>query len=75
MALFSSPKRAVREKVLFRKPRKALAAPFTGVFYGLRSFGCKNAQFCVTQRERWTAKPSSGRKGVRTGEKGRKNSL
>ena len=33
------------------KPRKVLAVVFTVVFYGLGNFGCRSAQFYVTQRQ------------------------
>jgi hypothetical protein len=48
---------------------------FTVVFYGLGNFGCKTAQFCVTQRECRMAELPSVRDDVQRSENERKNSF
>jgi hypothetical protein len=48
---------------------------FTVVFYGLKIFGCKTAQLCVTRREDWMAKMPSVSDGVQRSENKHKNSL
>jgi hypothetical protein len=45
------------------------------VFYGLRNFGCKTAQLCVTQREWLTTETPSISVTVQRNENTRKNSF
>jgi hypothetical protein len=47
---------------------------FTVVFYGSKTFCCKTAQFCVTQREPEMAETSLGN-GAQADEKPRKKPL
>src|SRR5947208_6520190 len=48
---------------------------FTVVFYGLRSFGCKTAQLCVTHREWLTTETPSISVTVQRSENTRKKSF
>jgi len=41
----------VRFRRFWRKSERGGKGAFTVVFYGLRIFGCKTAQFCVTPRK------------------------
>jgi hypothetical protein len=52
----------------------ALFELFTVVFYGLRSFGCKSAQFRARQREDWIPEVPSFGNAAQSGENERKNS-
>jgi len=48
---------------------------FTVVSYGLRIFGCKNTQLCVTRCERYWPETPSVRDAVQRSENTRKNSF
>jgi hypothetical protein len=48
---------------------------FTVVFYGLRIFGCKTPQVCVTRREGEMAGTPSVRNDAQASENMRKNPL
>jgi hypothetical protein len=51
------------------------ARSFTVVFYVVKSFGCKTAQFRVTRRECEMAETPSAGKATQAGENARKNSV
>jgi hypothetical protein len=59
------------------RERNALNASeiFHGLFYGLRNFGCKMAQFYATRRKSDVAETPSVSNGAQAGENARKNSF
>jgi hypothetical protein len=58
-----------------KRTRRASLLPFTAVFYGVRIFGCKTAQFRATQRNTEMAETPSVGNGAQASENARKNSF
>src|SRR5215471_4576900 len=72
---FRRSRLSVPERVTRTRAREDRVLAFTVIFYGLKDFCCKTAQFCATQRESDFPETPSVSNGAQTGENARKNSL